>query len=679
MNSTMRAGLQHGLHRSVRVCVTEVTLPCRRFSALQHINDEKFKALCDSQLTPSNATPFLVHCGASWSQRSQRVADALAEWDSGDLPIYSLDVSRSPKAISQRHIKGIPTLLLMRENRIEARADGADLKDLERLKSAAKPYVKLSNVDSDAASILKSAEVMLNSGGVIKARELFQQALKGPIHDGAYRARLGLVKCAKQVLEEACATDKPEPSLVKALFSQLPAHLQTLLVMQQDLATALAELKEHHEEELLGSGEEVRVDAQQQTIMLADAELLVDAWSLDESRCEEETKILQLWARGERESAFQQALKWYQSTAGNDIPGLIASYLLPERRMLDRPGAIPRRSIYAQRPELAADSESPGPTVPRALLRRMSLAAMDRNFLEGKPSLLAKSLAELAFLLDRKEFIPFHTRKIRIRRGGPPTTGRGTGKRSGFSKRYWICWPDTVYPNSRKMATTIATDARLERLLRARSLVALQLLRQDPRGRKVARSAAEKIQVERFWQAEIWYRPRWTWALELLRDDVRILNQVLSVLARAAQWEVALKTLGEKQKRQVNIVSLNSVALALANEAQWQRAMTLLQPWWPFATAITFNTLALACKDASQWQQTLAVLDFAQRRHCTDGRSKSTLLSALAKVARWEEAFCFALSNTMDDVALSAAINACEKGWQWRPALHLLHSLEHDH
>ncbi len=33
---------------------------------------------------------------------------------------------------------------------------------------------------------------------------------------------------------------------------------------------------------------------------------------------------------------------------------------------------------------------------------------------------------------------------------------------------------------------------------------------------------------------------------------------------------------------------------------------------------------------------------------------------------RWEEAFCFALSTSMDDVALSAAINACEKGWQWR-------------
>lgn len=36
------------------------------------------------------------------------------------------------------------------------------------------------------------------------------------------------------------------------------------------------------------------------------------------------------------------------------------------------------------------------------------------------------------------------------------------------------------------------------------------------------------------------------------------------------------------------------------------------------------------------------------------------------RTKRWEEAFCFALSTSMDEVALSAAINACEKGWQWR-------------
>lgn len=58
-------------------------------------------------------------------------------------------------------------------------------------------------------------------------------------------------------------------------------------------------------------------------------------------------------------------------------------------------------------------------------------------------------------------FIPFHTRKIRIRRGGPPTTGRGTGKRSGFSKRYWICcsaWDlgdcfSDIFPNGPTLKT----------------------------------------------------------------------------------------------------------------------------------------------------------------------------------------------------------------------------------
>ena len=44
---------------------------------------------------------------------------------------------------------------------------------------------------------------------------------------------------------------------------------------------------------------------------------------------------------------------------------------------------------------------------------------------------------------------------------------------------------------------SFSRDSRVfPRFSRRRSLVALQLLRQDPRGRKVARSAAEKIQVE---------------------------------------------------------------------------------------------------------------------------------------------------------------------------------------
>eukprot|EP00913_Durusdinium_trenchii_P013581 g12751.t1 len=63
----------------------------------------------------------------------------------------------------------------------------------------------------------------------------------------------------------------------------------------------------------------------------------------------------------------------------------------------------------------------------------------------------------------------------------------------------------------------------------------------------------------------------------------------------------------------------------------------------------------------------------AGRRSCVDDRSQSTLLAALAKVARWEQALLISPSN---DVAVAAAISACEKGWQWRPAVELLDFLQ---
>ena len=41
-----------------------------------------------------------------------------------------------------------------------------------------------------------------------------------------------------------------------------------------------------------------------------------------------------------------------RTVAGNDIPGLVAAYCLPERRMLDRPQSIPLRLGTAWRLEL---------------------------------------------------------------------------------------------------------------------------------------------------------------------------------------------------------------------------------------------------------------------------------------------------------------------------------------
>ncbi|CAK0827551.1 unnamed protein product, partial [Prorocentrum cordatum] len=77
---------------------------------------------------------------------------------------------------------------------------------------------------------------------------------------------------------------------------------------------------------------------------------------------------------------------------------------------------------------------------------------------EGLPCQL-QARAELEFLLDTKKHVPFYTRIVYCRRGGRPVWGWGTGKRSGFSRRYWLVWgPGTKYRNSRReWAPLIAT------------------------------------------------------------------------------------------------------------------------------------------------------------------------------------------------------------------------------
>lgn len=280
------------------------------------------------------------------------------------------------------------------------------------------------------------------------AEPLFRRALEGTTNKGAqlpmaFRARLGLLRCAIQSVEEPEADEDSEDSAPSALSVRA-------------LAEALEDLVLNHEEELPGSGVSVRPDVLDLIALRAHAELLLDAWSpasiATSSRdlAPEELEILQLYARGQETEAVTAALQWYKQTAGGDMAGLIASYCSPERRLEDRSQTIPRLSIYAQNPSLAVRvGEGPGPTAPRALLRRL-VAALGSQ----RSGVVADAMAELEFLLDTKEFVPFHTRRPYMRKGGRPHWGRGTGKRSGFSRRYWICWgPDRFYPNTRKMGS----------------------------------------------------------------------------------------------------------------------------------------------------------------------------------------------------------------------------------
>ncbi|CAE7417491.1 unnamed protein product, partial [Symbiodinium pilosum] len=404
--------------------------------------------------------PVLVHCGADWSKRSREVASALADWasanNSGSLVCRSLDVESCPATVRARHIKGLPTLLLLTRGRTFARADGANLADLQRLLDMAGPLLQDTPEDSlDCSHALQAAEEALaradGTAGLEKAERLFQRALSSEPgrSDRAFRVRLGLVQTALEAqTPHRAAGHEDEPADPAAASAAPPAE------RVEALTSALSELSRHHEQELPGASELPAPDALDCAVQLAHAELVADAWAPDADVSEKENHILRLWARGYRKAAMTEALEWYRMEAGTDTSGLIESLIAPERFIPDRRGAVPSRSVYSYVEGLPRDFQAAGPTASRALLRRMLAAAVDDKFKEGKPnSLVADALADLTFLLDRKEFVRFFTRRVWLGNGGAPRTGRGTGKRSGFSKRYWIRYKETFYPNTKKMGT----------------------------------------------------------------------------------------------------------------------------------------------------------------------------------------------------------------------------------
>lgn len=424
-------------------------------ATLATISESELKALA------VGSKPVLLHCGADWSKRSKEVASALADWASntqGSLVCRTLDVGSSPDVVKTRHIKGLPTLLLLTRGRTFARADGANVEDLHRILSLAMPLLDSTEEESlSRHQALEAAEETLarsvGTEGLEKAARLFKRAIgpetpeietggASPRWDHGFRARWGLVRTALQALE----AETPQSASPEAVAEAPPGK------RVEALTSALAELSRHHEEELPGASELPAPDAPRCAVQLAHAELVADAWASSDVS-DQELRILRLWASGWRQAAMTEAVEWYKMAAGVDTSGLVESFLLPERLIPDRRGSVPSQSLYSRVEGLPRDFEAAGPTAPRAILRRLLAAGIDEEFREGKESLVSSALADLAFLLDRREFVPFFTRKIFRGKGGAPRTGRGTGKRSGFSKRYWIRYKDTFYPNTKKMGT----------------------------------------------------------------------------------------------------------------------------------------------------------------------------------------------------------------------------------
>jgi hypothetical protein len=242
----------------------------------------------------------------------------------------------------------------------------------------------------------------------------------------AFRARLGLLRCAMLRTSAMFMSDSPV-STADAV---------------DNAVSLLEEIREKH-----GSEVEVneRTDAGAISCFLGHAQLLLDAWQ-QKSSCEEEQLVLSNYAAGQVEEALTEALVWYQQEALTNMEGLVEAYLLPERRLSDREGDLPPTSVFANESVRWDTAQLPCPVAPRALLRRLFAALGPRN------EHAEKARVELEFLLDRKRWVPFHTRHLVTRRGGMPKGGRGTGSGDGFSKKYWIAYgSERAYKNTKPM------------------------------------------------------------------------------------------------------------------------------------------------------------------------------------------------------------------------------------
>jgi len=385
--------------------------------------------------------PFLLHFGVRWSTRSRAVESRLAEWvvaegDGAGLLCAAVDVETSPRVVAQQHIRSVPTVLFVQHGRVQQRADGADVTALERILAAARGVSSAMSsrptAEQPPQELLAAAEELVrrraDPSAVLTLYREILESKDGSARNFAFRARLGILGCALRAVEGGRAQTPPPGSPV----DQGPID---------QLGAALADLVASHEAELRGDGE----DAEEVARLVAHAGLLVDAWA--GSAAGEELEVLRHYYQGEAQAAVDAALRWYQRAAGSDIPGLVLSYCM-QGDFPDKPHLVPSTSYMRKENFAFALDDAPGPAVPRALLRRLFTA------LGPTHEIVHRARADLEFLLDTKRWVPFHTRFIQLRKGGRPQTGRGTGKRSGASRRYWLAWgPGTTYRNTKPMGS----------------------------------------------------------------------------------------------------------------------------------------------------------------------------------------------------------------------------------
>ena len=153
----------------------------------------------------------------------------------------------------------------------------------------------------------------------------------------------------------------------------------------------------------------------------------------------------------------------------------------------------------------------------------------------------------------------------------------------------------------------------------------------------------------------------------LVRADTCSVNAVLSAAARAGQWLLALAA-----GVSADVFTLGARLMAYKVTHHWVRA--LRASTLAGGNLITISNAISACN--KEWRHALLLL----RTTSMDTIACSATVSACEKAGEWESALRLfqALCRTVcaDVVAFNAAISSCEKGGQWLRAVVFLHMLE---
>ncbi|CAJ1332037.1 unnamed protein product [Effrenium voratum] len=172
-------------------------------------------------------------------------------------------------------------------------------------------------------------------------------------------------------------------------------------------------------------------------------------------------------------------------------------------------------------------------------------------------------------------------------------------------------------------------------------------------------------------------------AVAALRGDALLPTQVITTLARAAHWSLAVAFYSEMARSclEMTVYHASAAVKACQQAGAWEPALALLEGAPSLAVQpndYTYNAAISACEKRGRWQEAAAIFGLMAQRQCLlSVISFSAAMSACEKANRWQEALYLlhsmaGASVAKNTIAFSAAISACEKGGEWLLALELL-------